>query len=112
MTAGPLVGPASAYPTFRTPASICFREPNDGFVPGLIEGRPAGFVLRDRASAEPIKPSSADAKVMAAMPKKWRRPRLICSDISSSSLHEAPDELRNLIRRGIEREMTRIEDVD
>ena len=27
-------------------------------------------------------------------------------------LHEAPDELGNLIRRGIEREMTRIEDVD
>jgi len=27
-------------------------------------------------------------------------------------LHEAPDELRNLIRCGIEREMARIEDVD
>jgi hypothetical protein len=33
---------------------------------------------------------------------------LICPPL----LHEAPDELRNLIRRGIERKMTRIEDVD
>src|SRR6516225_11062453 len=28
MTAGPLAGPASAYPTFRRPASICFKGPN------------------------------------------------------------------------------------
>jgi len=31
---------------------------------------------------------------------------------SSPLLHEAPDELRDLIRSGIEREMTGIEDVD
>ena len=39
MTAGPLAGPASAYPTFRTPASICFSGANEVFVPGLIVGR-------------------------------------------------------------------------
>jgi len=31
---------------------------------------------------------------------------------SSSLLHEAPDKFRNLIRCGIDREMTRIEDVN
>jgi hypothetical protein len=31
---------------------------------------------------------------------------------SLSLLHEAPDEICNLVRCGIEREMTRIEDVD
>src|SRR5690349_15995270 len=36
MTAGPSVGPASAYPTFRTPALICFSEPKDVFVTLLI----------------------------------------------------------------------------
>ena len=33
------MGPASAYPILRTPASICFSEPNDVFVPGLIGAR-------------------------------------------------------------------------
>jgi len=33
--------------TFRTPASICFRAPNDVFVPGLILGRSAALVLLD-----------------------------------------------------------------
>src|SRR3989442_1722447 len=33
-------------------------------------------------------------------------------DLTTPLLHEAPDELRNLIRCGIEREMTRIEDVE
>src|SRR5438105_11328021 len=45
MTAGPAAGPASAYPTLRTPASICFSEPNDVFVPGLIGVTSAGFAL-------------------------------------------------------------------
>src|SRR5260370_41132174 len=36
MTAGPSLGSASAYPTFRTPALICFSEPKDVFVPLLI----------------------------------------------------------------------------
>jgi hypothetical protein len=31
---GPAAGPASTYPTFRRPASICFSEVNDVFVPG------------------------------------------------------------------------------
>ena len=31
-----IVGPASTYPTFRTPALICFSEPKDVFVPLLI----------------------------------------------------------------------------
>src|SRR6266550_803739 len=35
-TTGPSVGPASAYPTFRTPASTCFSELNDVFGPDFL----------------------------------------------------------------------------
>ncbi len=70
MTGGPLAGPASAYPTFRTPASICFSEAKDVFVPRLILGRSAAFVLLGCASAERIMPSWAAAMVRAVVPKK------------------------------------------
>src|SRR5919106_1604000 len=86
MTAGPSVGPASAYPTFRTPASICFSEPNDVFVPGLIVVASAGVVLLDCASAELIRTSSAAAMVMTAVAKKRRRSWLISSDIYFSPI--------------------------
>src|SRR4030088_286242 len=72
MTAGPSAGPGSADPPFRTPASICFNEANDVFVPGLIAGTPASLVL-SCASAEPIMPSWAAAKVTAVVAKKRRR---------------------------------------
>ena len=52
MTGGPLAGPASAYPTFRRPASICFSEPNDVFVPGLIGLILAGLRVRGSDHAE------------------------------------------------------------
>src|SRR5260221_13910172 len=82
MTGEPLAGPASAYPTLRTPASICFSELNDVFVPGLI-----GLILVACASADPIMPNSAAAIVMAAVPRKRRRQRLISSrSISTHSL--------------------------
>src|SRR6266404_4352331 len=76
ITGGPLAGPASAYPTFRSPASICFSELNDVFVPGLIE-----LILRDCASADPIVASSAAARVSTAVPKRRRRSWFICSAI-------------------------------
>src|SRR5207248_4329804 len=76
MTGGPLAGPASAYPTFRSPASICFSEANDVFVPGLI-----GLILGDCASAESIVASTDAARVRSAAPKRRRRSRLIASDI-------------------------------
>src|SRR5271168_580870 len=47
MTAGPSAGPASTYPTFRRPASICFSGPNDVFVPGLFVGRSADCASLD-----------------------------------------------------------------
>src|ERR1039458_9605198 len=81
MTAGPVVGPASAYPTFSRPASICFSGPNEVFVPGLTVGRSAGFVLLDWAFAEPIMPRWAAAMVMLAVLKKRRRSWLISSDM-------------------------------
>src|SRR4030095_5261037 len=79
MTGGPWAGPASAYPTLRRPASICFSEPNDVF--GLIVGTLAGFALPDCAAAEPIIPSWAAAIVVATVPKKRRRSYLVSSDI-------------------------------
>src|SRR5260370_42504085 len=81
MTGEPLAGPASAYPTFRSPASICFSELNDVFVPGLI-----GLILPDCASAGPSRASSAAAIVRAAVPRRRRRSWLICSDILPFSL--------------------------
>ena len=44
----------------------------------------------------------------------WASKQRPCCDRLESPplLHESPDELRNLIRSGIEREMARIEDVD
>jgi hypothetical protein len=59
-----------AYRTFGTPASTCFNEPNDAFVPGLIVVADAGFILLDCASAEPIMTSSAAAMVMTASAQK------------------------------------------
>src|ERR1700745_4340534 len=36
MTAGPSSGPASAYPTLSTPASVCFSTPNEASVAAVI----------------------------------------------------------------------------
>src|ERR1700685_265096 len=77
MTTGPLAGPASAYPTFRAPASICFREANEVFVPGLIAG---SLVSPGWAPAEPTMLNWAAAMVTAAAPKRRRREWSICSD--------------------------------
>src|SRR5215471_7909705 len=66
MTTGPLAGPASAYPTLRTPASFCLSGAKDVFVPGLTAGTSAGFMF-DCAAAEPFMPNWAAATVMAAV---------------------------------------------
>src|SRR5262245_1867029 len=50
MTAGPPGGPASAYPTLSTPASICFSAPNGLCVPAVIVVPFAVFIV----VAEPI----------------------------------------------------------
>src|SRR3982074_1660685 len=90
MTTAPSAGPASAYPTFSTPALICFSVPNDVCVPGLILGRSAGFAALDCASAEPLTTSWAPAMVIAAVPRKRRRSWLIGSDILIVSIGESP----------------------
>src|ERR1700680_2173179 len=46
--------------------------------------------------------------ILKASPAESTSPQVL----SGPLLHEAPDELRNLIRCGIEREMARIEDMD
>src|SRR6266705_1260078 len=98
MTGGPLAGPASAYPTFRSPASICFSEANDVFVPGLI-----GLILTGCASAEPSIASSAAATVSTAVPKRRRRSWLIFSAIltSPSSSAKQPEARAKLFRKGL-----------
>src|SRR6202790_5357131 len=95
MTAGPSAGPASAYPTLRRPASICFSGPNDVFVPGLI-----GFILLDCAPAEPIMASSAAAMVRTAVPKRRRRSWSISSDILSLHLGS---KYQRMVREAIRR---------
>src|SRR5919204_2781484 len=52
MTAGPSAGPASAYPTFRRPASIGFREPKDVGVPGFSVDPSAELMVLAGALAE------------------------------------------------------------
>src|SRR5579871_5373310 len=90
MTGGPSAGPASAYPTLRRPASICFIEGNEVFVPGLIAGTSAAFGLLDCASAEPNTPSWVAAMVMAPVLRKRRRFRSIFSNILIVFIDESP----------------------
>src|SRR5262245_23875273 len=78
MTTRPSAGPTSAYPTFRTPASICFSTPNDVFVPGISGGTVAGFVMLDCARADPM-PRWAAAKAVIA-PDAARKPRRVGND--------------------------------
>src|SRR5687768_14848569 len=94
MTAGPPAGPASAYPTSSTPARICLRLPNDLIGPGSREGGFDGLVVLDRASREAKRPNSAAASVMAAEPRKWRRPL----STGIATLPPAADQCRVLVR--------------
>src|SRR5580658_6954157 len=89
-TGGPLAGPASAYPTLRRPASICFSGPNDVFVPGLILGRSFGFVLVDCPSAELTPSNPAAATDLPIVPKRRRRLWLISLDILTLLILDSP----------------------
>src|SRR5262249_29322707 len=90
MTAGPSAGPSSAYPTLRRPASICFKERNDVFVPGLIAGSCADLVVFCCAPAEPMMPSCAAAMLVAAAPRKRRRSWLMPATVPISSIMSLP----------------------
>src|SRR5262245_30811331 len=79
------MGPASAYPTFRTPASTCFIEANDVLVPGLTDGRLASVAVLALVTA--VTPIWAAARVIAAVPKKCRRSRSIGSRIGIRRSH-------------------------
>src|SRR6185436_16866293 len=72
ITGWPSAGPASAYPTFSSPASICFRGAKDVLAPGLIAGT-VGWDVPDCAFAAPIIPSRVAAIVRAAVLTKRRR---------------------------------------
>jgi hypothetical protein len=64
------VGPASPYPTFRTPASICLSEPNEVSVPGLTAGRLAGSAASDCAIHRPSQTERNDGKGHGRSAKK------------------------------------------
>src|SRR5262245_3780770 len=76
ITTGPLAGPASAYPTLSTPASICFSGPNDPPPPAPVVR--AGFAAAATGSpcAKSITPSRDAATAVAIPARKRRRPRL------------------------------------
>src|ERR1044072_1922413 len=84
MTAEPAAGAASASPTFSTPASICFNEPNDALLPPFSLGEFADFVVPDCASAKLVMPTLAAAMLITAVLKKRRRSWLTSSDILSA----------------------------
>src|SRR5439155_25311914 len=87
-TGGPFAGPASAYPTFRTPASICLIESNDEPVGAATAIPVSGVIVLVDISENLVAPNRAAASVMIAVPKKRRRSLLIPSDILLSQLAE------------------------
>src|ERR1700719_2597321 len=86
MTAEPSAGPASTYPTFSNPASICFSGPND-----------CAFGL-DCAFADPRATSSAAASVMLALRRKRRRESPKLSDSLFDFMSQSPL-VRALVRK-------------
>ena len=71
----------------RRPASICFSEANDLFVPGAIAG---SLILSDCASTERIKKAWVAASDRASVPQRLRRRRLIDSGISVVDIGKSP----------------------
>src|SRR6185369_16605572 len=81
-TGGPEAGPASTYPTFSAPASICLTGPNDACAVFTGEVLFGGC---DWAEAERGSASSADASVAAAEPRNRRRSMDVLAVTGSSS---------------------------
>src|ERR1700689_1366127 len=90
MTAGPSAGPASAYPTLSRPASICFIELNDVFVPGFTRGTSVAVSLGVSAFAELSIPNWAALIAIAAVLRKRRRRWLIPSGILIRFIGRSP----------------------
>src|ERR1700722_2203936 len=89
MTAGPLVGPASAYPTSRSPALIWLKGAKETLAPPL-GGVWAEFAATACAFADPRRPSLAAAMPVAAAPKKRRRATFRFSDDLIVSTNKVP----------------------
>src|SRR5215469_8770400 len=94
ITGRPRGSPASAYPTVRTPALICFSEPKDVLVPatgpkdmrvpGEAANRPVIRAVALCVFEQPARPSWEAPIATAAAPavvRKRRRPELISPDI-------------------------------
>jgi len=121
MTGGPLTDPLSAYPTLRTPASICFTGPSDVFRDGVGVGLSLRVNLLDGACIEPMIERSAAAMVMTAAPRKRRRSLSTSSDMClsrrsggrvarlSSSNRDSRDATAILLHDGIKRPDARLQ---
>jgi hypothetical protein len=81
MTGGPLAGPASAYPTFSRPASICFSEENEVF-PVLAVALTAGEVASANAGRWASIAAPAETPAIAK-----RRRREISVDLVGSMVN-------------------------
>src|SRR5688500_1732020 len=108
-TGGPSAGPSSAYPTFRTPASICFSGPNDVLVAYLAGSAAVRLIPSDCRSIAPSTDSLAPAIAVTAALRKRRRSLSISSDIDLSPGDQAifrrrdrRDESAVLLHEGIE----------
>src|ERR1700739_447537 len=82
MTTGPLPGPTSAYPMFRTPASICLISVNGAFDDAAFV-RELASPPEDCACANPLKDSSIAPTLTASVLRKRRRRVFISFDTST-----------------------------
>src|SRR5438046_10235658 len=97
-TGGPLAGPASAYPTLRTPASICLIESNDEPVGPATAISVSGVMVVIDISENLVAPDRAATSVMIAVPKKRRRSlRGLPSVTLQSRLLPARSDVRRLL---------------
>src|SRR4029453_11785812 len=100
ITGGPLGGPASAYPTFRTPASTCFRGPNEARGSGAPPVAGVGFIRVDDACAAPAVPSFVATTVATAFARNRRRPHFVSSAISATPAEISNRTMRRTLQQG------------
>src|SRR5580658_8973725 len=92
ITAVPLAGPASTYPTFKSPASICLTGPNE-----VLDA----LCTLDCASARPLTPNKKAAMVVMAAKMELREKHrqlflitLVLTSLIASDILFPPIELK------------------
>src|ERR687892_2849189 len=82
MTGRPLEGPASAYPTFKSPAATSFRVPSGSLDPAPLI---AGAAVR-RSDWPLLATSPGTPNAAIAAPRKQRRPQPMLYDMQCSPI--------------------------